>query len=55
MRGNETYGLAQPFGQAEYYEAAHHKQLSKDIRCAIHEGWLIAVCGVVGSGKTVTL
>lgn len=27
----------------------------KDIKGAIREGRLIAVCGVVGSGKTVTL
>jgi type II secretory pathway predicted ATPase ExeA len=51
----EHYGLAQPIDQAGYYETAHHKQLIKDIRGAIHEGRLIAVCGVVGSGKTVTL
>lgn len=51
----EHYGLAQPIDQAGYYETAHHKQLIKDIRGAIHEGRLIAVCGVVGSDKTVTL
>lgn len=32
-----------------------HKQLTKDIRAAILEGRLIALCGVVGCGKTVTL
>ena len=47
----EHYGLAQPIDQAGYYETAHHKQLIKDIRGAIHEGRLIAVCGVVGSDK----
>lgn len=41
--------------QAGYYETEHHQQLLKDIRGAIFEGRLIAVCGVVGSGKTVTL
>lgn len=51
----EYYGLAQPIDQAGYYETAHHKQLIKDIKGAIREGRLIAVCGVVGSGKTVTL
>ncbi|WP_286673587.1 AAA family ATPase [Candidatus Symbiopectobacterium endolongispinus] len=51
----EHYGLAQPIDQAGYYETDHHKQLIKDIRGAIHEGRLIAVCGVVGSGKTVTM
>lgn len=51
----EHYGLSQPIVQAGYYETAHHKQLIKDIRGAIEEGRLVAVCGVVGSGKTVTL
>jgi type II secretory pathway predicted ATPase ExeA len=51
----QHYGLTQPFSQAGYYETEHHKQLIKDIKGAILEGRLIAVCGVVGSGKTVTL
>jgi type II secretory pathway predicted ATPase ExeA len=51
----QYYGLAQPLSQAGYYETDHHKQLIKDIKGAILEGRLIAVCGVVGSGKTVTL
>ena len=49
------YGLLQPLNQAGYYETSHHQQIIKDIRGAILEGRLIAVCGVVGSGKTVTL
>lgn len=51
----EHYGLTRPVDQAGYYETAHHKQLLKDIKGAVHEGRLVAVCGVVGSGKTVTL
>ena len=51
----QHYGLAQPLDQAGYYETEHHKQLIKDIKGAIHEGRLVAVCGVVGSGKTVTM
>lgn len=51
----EHYGLSQPIVQAGYYETAHHKQLIKDIRGAIEQGRLVDVCGVVGSGKTVTL
>ncbi|EKS30420.1 ExeA family protein [Afipia felis] len=51
----QYYGLTQPFSQAGYYETEHHKQLIKDIKGAILEGRLIALCGVVGSGKTVTL
>ncbi len=51
----QYYGLTQPLDQAGYYETEHHQQLLKDIKGAIHDGRLIAVCGVVGSGKTVTM
>lgn len=51
----EHYGLILPFNQAGYYETEHHQQLMKDIRGAILQGRLIAVCGVVGSGKTVMM
>lgn len=51
----QHYGLAQPLSHAGYYETAHHKQLIKDIKGAILEGRLIAVCGIVGCGKTVML
>lgn len=51
----QHYGLTQPLDQAGYYETDHHKQLLKDIKGAINDGRLVAVCGVVGSGKTVTL
>jgi type II secretory pathway predicted ATPase ExeA len=47
----EHYGLTRPIDQAGYYETAHHKQLLKDIRGAIHGGRLVAVCGVVGSSN----
>ncbi len=49
------YGLTQPLSQAGYYETEHHKQLVKDIKGAIIKGRLIAICGVVGSGKTAPL
>lgn len=51
----QHYGLTQPLSQAGYFETELHKQLLKDIKGAILEGRLIAVCGVVGSGKTVTM
>lgn len=51
----EHFGLTVPLNQAGYYETEHHKELMKDIRGAINEGRLIAVCGLIGSGKTVTL
>ena len=51
----QHFGLTTAFNQAGYYETQHHKELMKDIRGAIGEGRLIALCGVVGSGKTVFL
>ncbi len=49
------YGLKTPLSQAGYYETSHHKQLIIDIRGAILEGRLVALSGVVGSGKTAML
>ena len=51
----QHYGIKLPFDQAGYYETEHHAQLLKNIRGAILQGRLIALCGVIGSGKTVTL
>ncbi len=51
----QHFGLSVPLSQSGYYETAHHQGLMKDVRGAIHEGRLIAVCGVVGCGKTVML
>src|SRR5438046_10728836 len=51
----QHYGLTQSLSQAGYYETAHHQQLMTDMKSAILEGHLIALCGVIGSGKTVTL
>jgi type II secretory pathway predicted ATPase ExeA len=57
MRGEvmKHYGFTKPFEQAGYYETNHHKQILENIKSAILEKHLIAVCGVVGSGKTVTM
>ena len=51
----QHYGFTQPLSHAGYYETQPHRQLMTDIKSAILEGHLIALCGVIGSGKTVTL
>jgi type II secretory pathway predicted ATPase ExeA len=51
----QHYGLTVPLNQAGYFETTHHQQLMKDIKGANFEGRLIAVCGVIGSGKTMML
>jgi type II secretory pathway predicted ATPase ExeA len=52
----EHFGLTVPLNQAGYYETEPTiRNLMKDVRGAINEGRLIAVCGLIGSGKTVML
>ncbi len=51
----EHFGLSKSFGQATDFETDHHRLLLKDLKIAIHEGGIIALTGIVGSGKTVLL
>lgn len=51
----EYYGLAKEFRTAGFYETDHHRQIVKELRAAIRSGGLIALAGVVRSGKTVTM
>jgi type II secretory pathway predicted ATPase ExeA len=44
----------QPLSRAGYYETDHHRQILKNVRGAILEGRIVVLCGVIGSGKTVT-
>ena len=51
----EFYGLIRSPRAVGYYETTHHRQLLQDIKQAVYDGDLVALCGVVGAGKTVTL
>lgn len=51
----EHFGLSKSFAQAEGFETDHHRQLLKDLKIAIDEGGIIALTGMLGSGKTVFL
>ena len=51
----EHFGLSKSFAHAEGFETDHHRQLLKDLKISIHEGGIIALTGIVGSGKTVLL
>ena len=51
----EYYRLTKPLNRVGYYETAHHSQIIKNVRGAILEGRIVALCGVIGSGKTVML
>jgi type II secretory pathway predicted ATPase ExeA len=51
----EHFHLAEEFKQAGYFETEHHKQLKDEIRSVIKLGELVAISGIVGSGKTTVL
>jgi type II secretory pathway predicted ATPase ExeA len=51
----EHYHLVQDFRKAGYFETDRQKQLFKDIRASILSGQMVALTGIVGCGKTVTL
>ena len=49
------YGLNRLFQHAGYYETAQLKDLLERMKMEIRHGGLIALSGMIGSGKTVTL
>lgn len=51
----EHFGLSKSFNQAEGFETDHHRQMLKDLKIAIYEGGIIALTGIVGSGKSALL
>src|SRR4029434_2347343 len=51
----EHFGLRKSLHQVDFFETDHHRQLLKDLKAAIHEGGIVALTGVGGSGKTQLL
>ena len=49
------FGLDKEFRQAGYHETVAQKQLLQDLKIAAQSGSLVALTGVIGSGKTTTL
>lgn len=49
------YGLTRDFRNSGFFETEHHKRIFRQLKTVIPEGYLIAVSGIVGSGKTTTL
>lgn len=49
------FGLDKEFRQAGYPETVAQKQLLQDLKIAAQSGSLVALTGVIGSGKTTTL
>jgi type II secretory pathway predicted ATPase ExeA len=51
----EHFGLRTSLRQVGYFSTEHHQQILNDLHVATRGGGLIALTGVVGSGKTVLL
>jgi type II secretory pathway predicted ATPase ExeA len=51
----EHYGITRSFCDAGYYETEHHRRISQELDATIRRGGLIALCGIVGCGKTTLL
>jgi len=51
----EHYGIARSFRDAGYFETELHRRVSQELNAAIRRGGLIALCGIVGCGKTTLL
>src|SRR5262245_44772948 len=51
----EHFGLTKSLRQVDYFETEHHRPLLRELKAAIHEGGIVALTGVVGSGKTMLL
>jgi len=49
------YGITRPLREAGYFETAHHRRVLRELDTAIRRGGLIALCGIVGCGKTTLL
>ena len=51
----EHFGFSKSLHVVAYYDSEYHQHVFKDLKAAIYEGGIVAVTGVVGSGKTVLL
>lgn len=51
----EYYKLAKDVRRAGFFETAQHKKIFSNIRESIRQGGLVAVCGMIGTGKTASL
>lgn len=49
------YGLAKELDQADYFETENYQTMLTNIKHTIKSGGIIALTGIVGVGKTVTL
>lgn len=55
LEAMEHYGLTKSFSHADFFETENQRRIFNQLKKMIPEGQLIALSGVVGSGKTTTL
>jgi len=48
------FGLEKEFRNADFFETENYRMIFQDVVSAIKEGHIIAITGIVGSGKTIT-
>ncbi len=53
--GLVQYGIVKDFDKLGYFEAENHKRIMDGAKLAIRSGGLIAITGVIGSGKTTLM
>jgi ABC-type glutathione transport system ATPase component len=51
----DYYGITKDFSQAGFFETESVASLLRDLKTAIYAGGLVAISGLSGSGKTVSL
>lgn len=51
----EHFSLTRDFRGVGYFETENHEQIFKELKVAIKQGQMVALSGIVGSGKTTTL
>ena len=50
----EYFGLEKEFRNAGFFETNSYKMIFQDVTSAVKDGYVIALTGIVGCGKTVT-
>ena len=51
----DFFGLTKDFENAGFFETDKHRQIVREIKGAVKQGKLVALTGLVGSGKTLFL
>ncbi len=51
----EFFGLIKDFDNAGFFETDDHQQITREVKGAVKQGKLVALTGIVGSGKTLLL